>query len=227
MMMATDTADEIGSATARRSPGPERRCLVTRSVRPKESLVRFVVDPDGLVTPDLEERLPGRGMWVSADRGALEQAVDARRFGRAARRGVTIPDGLVDRVESMLARRCTELLGLARRAGLAVAGYEKVRARLRAGDAALLLAAVDGAADGRGKLRALAPELPVADAMTAAEIGAAFAREHVVHAALAAGGLTERLRGELARLAGVRGTGTATTVGDGTRAAAGRSTTRQ
>ena len=216
MMMGTGTADAPDTSPARHKPAPERRCLVTRAVRPKASLVRFVVGPDGVVTPDLEERLPGRGMWVSADRQALRQAVDKRLFGRAARRAVTVPDGLVDRIEAMLVRRCIELLGLARRAGLAVAGFEKVRARLRAGDAALLLAAADGSMDGRSKLRALAPELPLVEVLQASQIGGAFGRDHVVHAALARGALTERLSGELARLSGVKGGATSAHEGTGT-----------
>ncbi len=206
MMMGTDPANDSGSTTARRKSDPDRRCLVTRAVKPKMSLIRFVVDPDGMVTPDLEGRLPGRGMWVSARRQALQKAVDKRMFGRAARRTVTVPDGLVDRVDAMLAKRCVELLSMARRAGLAVGGFEKVRARLRAGNSALLLAASDGAEDGRNKLRALAPELPIVDALDAAQIGAAFGRDHLVHAVLSRGALTERLRMEMVRLIGVHST---------------------
>ena len=196
-------------ATAPGRSGPDRRCLVTRAVHPKAALIRFVVGPDGAVTPDLAGRLPGRGLWVSARREALEQAVAKRQFARAAKRAVTVPDGLVDQVESLLVRRCVELLGLARRAGLAVMGYEKARAMLRSGTAALLLSASDGAADGRGKLRAMGGGLPVFDLLDAAQIGGAFGRDHAVHAALAAGALTDRLRGELVRLAGVRGHGAA------------------
>lgn len=225
MMMATGTAKDTGSTTAPRKSDPERRCLVTRAVRDKGSLIRFVVDPGGVVTPDLEGRLPGRGLWISAERQVLEQAVAKRLFGRAARRSVTVPDDLVDRIETMMARRCIELLALARRAGLTVAGFEKVRARLKAGHAALLIAASDGAADGRGKLRALAPELPIVDALDAAQIGAAFGRDHLVHAVLAPGALTDRLHSELARLEGVRGARLAA-ADHGTGAARGRQTTR-
>ncbi len=205
MMMAIGTAEESAPATAAPQTGPNRRCLVTRAVRPKDTLIRFVVGPDGTVTPDLAARLPGRGMWVSARREALEQAIAKRQFARAARRPVTVPEELVDRVEAMLVRRCIELLGLARRAGLAVMGYEKARAALRSGRAALLLAASDGSLDGRGKLHAQRAEVPVFDLLDASQIGGAFGRDHAVHAALAAGALTERLRGELARLAGMRG----------------------
>ncbi len=209
MMTGPGTAPNSGSTTAPRSSGPARRCLVTRAVKPKETMIRFVVGPDDTVTPDLAGRLPGRGLWVSARREALEQAVAKRQFARAAKRAVTVPDGLVDQVEAMLVRRCIELLGLARRAGLAVAGYEKTRAALRSGDAAVLLAASDGAADGRGKLRALGSGVPVFDLLDATQIGGAFGRDHAVHAALTAGGLADRLRGELERLAGVRGNGAA------------------
>ncbi len=210
MTMATDTASDAksagpGSTTAERLSGPARRCLVTRAVRPKETMIRFVVGPDDTLTPDLAGRLPGRGLWVSARREALETAVAKRQFARAARQSVTVPEELVDQVEAMLVRRCVELLGLARRAGLAVMGFEKAKAALRSGRAALLLAASDGAADGRGKLRALAPDVPVYDLLDAAQIGGAFGRDHVVHAGVAAGALTERLRGELTRLAGLRG----------------------
>ncbi len=235
MTMATDTASdaksaETGSATAKRLSGPDRRCLVTRAVRPKETMIRFVVGLDDVVTPDLAGRLPGRGMWVSARRAALETAIAKRQFTRAARRPVTVPDGLVDQVEAMLVRRCIELLGLARRAGLAVMGFEKVRVALRSGQAALLLAASDGAADGRGKLRTLAPEVPVFDLLDAAQIGGAFGRDHVVHAGVTAGALSERLRGELTRLAGLRGeeaaTGNGTKIARKSKTARGRRATR-
>ena len=228
MMMGADTAAEPerdrDRPTARRLTGPERRCLVTRAIHPKEALLRFVVDPDGKVTPDMAGRLPGRGMWVSARREALEQAIAKRQFARAAKRPVTVPDGLVDQVEAILVRRCIELLGLARRAGLAVMGFEKSLAMLRSGQAALLLAASDGAADGRGKLKAKASEAAVFDLLDAGQIGSAFGRDHVVHAALAPGGLTRRLHGELVRLAGIRGGGTA--VDNGTKTALGRQGTK-
>ena len=131
---------------------------------------------------------------------------------------------MVDQIEAMLVRRCVELLGLARRAGLAVMGFEKARAALRSGQAALLLAASDGAADGRGKLRAMAPDVPVFDQLDAAQIGGAFGRDHVVHAGVAAGALTESLRRELTRLAGLRGGEAAT--GNGTKTARKSKTAR-
>ena len=176
---------------------------------PKVALVRFVAGPDGLVVPDVAGRLPGRGLWTRAERGIVATAVSKRLFARAARAQVTAPSDLPDRVERLLAERCREHIGLARRAGQAVAGYEKVREAVKAGRAALLLEAADGAAGGREKIVALGAGLPVVDVLRADELGLAFGREHVVHAAVAAGAFVERLETDAGRLAGFRRAGEA------------------
>jgi len=137
----------------------ERRCIVTRERRPRRRLIRFVLDMDGQVIPDVDEKLPGRGLWLSPGRDMVEMAASRRAFARAARRPVTVPPDLADRVEGLLVRRCLNLLGLARRGGQVVTGFEKVRARLREGSVGVLLAASDGAADGRAKVVALAAAL--------------------------------------------------------------------
>jgi uncharacterized protein len=134
----------------------------------------------------------------------IERAVAKRLFARAARRAVTVPAKLADHVEDLLARRCCDTLGLARRSGLAVAGFEKVCEAVRAGKATLLLSAIDGADGGRSKARALGRGLPIATVLTAAEIGAAFGRDHVVHVAVGAGRLSSRLLDDLEKLAGFR-----------------------
>jgi hypothetical protein len=154
--------------------------------------------------PDVAGKLPGRGLWLTAERDIVAQAVTKRLFARAARQPVIVDDDLAERVEALVAARCCDQIGLARRAGQAVAGFAKVEAALAGGRVAVLLAASDGAANGREKLRALAPELPLVEQLTAAELGAAFAREHVVHAALAPGRLAEALIAEAARLKGFR-----------------------
>ena len=97
----------------------ERRCIATGDHAPKTGLIRFVVGPEGEVVPDLLNRLPGRGIWVSADRAALEKAAGKGLFSRAAKAAVKVPDGLVARVEQALAARVVELISLARRAGQA------------------------------------------------------------------------------------------------------------
>ena len=197
-----NTGDDEAVAARRRRP---RRCLASREPREREGLVRFVLDPEGRVVPDVDGRLPGRGMWLSADRDVVNRAVARNLFARAARgRAVADPD-LPGRIESLLARRCLDLLGLARRAGEAASGYDAVRAMLLAGEAGLVLAARDGAAGGREKLRALARGLPVITAFASPELGAALGRDGgIVHAAVARGRLARRLLTEATRLAGFR-----------------------
>jgi predicted RNA-binding protein YlxR (DUF448 family) len=192
--------------------GPERRCIATGAVAPASGLMRFVVGPEGSVVPDVTGDLPGRGIWVSADRAALQRAVDKRLFSRAARAPVTVPEGLVELVEALLARRLVELVSLARKGGGAVCGYEKTRDALAKGlagrPAAVLLQAADGSERGRTKLRPPASGPGGAAAavtvLDAAELGMAFGRDRVIHAALAAGGLATRVVEEAARLAGLR-----------------------
>lgn len=184
-----------------------RRCVVTRAVRPKGELLRFVVGPEGEVVPDLAATLPGRGIWVSARREALDKACKANMFARSAKRAARVPEDLSERVHAMLARRCIDLLGLARGAGQAVAGYEKVRDWIGRDRAVLLIEAADGAADGRGKMTGAARGLPVMSCLTAEELGAAFGRDRAVHVAVAAGGFAARLRDEIRRLSGFRSGG--------------------
>ncbi len=127
-----------------------------------------------------------------------------RLFARAARRPVAVPDGLADRVEALLAQRCVDAIGLARRAGLAVAGFERVSEAVRGGKVAVLFAAIDGAEGGRRKLQSLGRGLPLACVLTAAEMGVAFGREHVVNASLGSGPLCRRLLSDAHKLAGFR-----------------------
>lgn len=185
-------------------PTPSRRCVATRQSLPRERLVRFVVGPDGVVIPDVAGRLPGRGVWLTAERGAISLAVAKGLFAKAARCRVQAAPDLPDQVESMLARRALDLIGLARRAGQLVAGFDQVADWLRQGKAAALIEASDGAPDGRRKLRALARGLPVVDALDRRELGAAIGRDEAVHLAMAPGGLARRLLAEVARLRGFR-----------------------
>jgi hypothetical protein len=206
-MNLLDAMDSAGSTTgdsvADPSSGPLRRCIVTRDVLPKDALVRFVIGPSGEVVPDVQGRLPGRGLWVRSEQAVLSTAVAKNHFAKAARRAVDVPSDLVERTVSLLRQRCLDHLGLARRAGQVVCGFEKVRDSLQHGRVGLLVAARDGAADGRAKLRAATGDLPMLTLFTATELSAALGRENVVHAALAPGRLAERLRADAARLAGL------------------------
>ncbi len=167
-------------------------------------MLRCVVGPGQEVVPDVEGRLPGRGFWLSAQRDMINTACAKNLFAKAARARVTAPVDLADRVERLLARRCLDRIGLARRAGQVVAGSDQVRAWLRAGRAAVLVAADDGAPGGGAGIRALAPGVPVVDLFSGAELGGALGRQGVAHLVLAPGRLAEGLLAEAARLAGFR-----------------------
>lgn len=205
-IVETDRPDGTprGATVGEAGASPQRRCIATGEVRDRARLLRFVVGPDGTIVPDIDERLPGRGLWLTPRRDIVERAVAKRVFARAARRPVSVPSDLADRLENLLTRRCVDSLGLARRAGMAVAGFDRVGEAVRHGRAALLLCARDGAAGGRRKLSGLGRDLPCAEVLTAAELGAAFGRERIVHAALGGGKLCRRLQNDLEKLAGLR-----------------------
>ena len=196
MLLATtamvEDADAGTDGEALASP-TLRRCIVTRQALEKPAMIRFVIDPEGRVTPDLKERLPGRGLWVTATREALDQAVAKHAFSKAAKQSVRAAPDLADRVTELARREVAELLGLARKSGQLVAGFEKVELALRAGKVRVLVAASDGADDGRGKLARLAGSgVEICAPLTAAELAQALGREHAVHAAIKAGGIAEK-----------------------------------
>ncbi|WP_297770842.1 RNA-binding protein [uncultured Roseovarius sp.] len=186
-----------------RDDGPERKCIATGEVRAKSGLIRFVVGPEGQIAPDLAEKLPGRGIWVSAERKALEKASSKGLFARAAKQPVNVPDGFADRVEALLVQRVIGLISLARKGGRAVSGYEKVKDMLAREDARVLIQASDGSERGKSKL-----STPHGGSfigwLTANELGQAFGRQTTIHAALGAGGLLQRVVEEAARLKGLR-----------------------
>lgn len=185
--------------------GPERKCIVSGQSQPKAGLIRFVIGPDAMVVPDVLARLPGRGIYVAADRAAIDKAAAKGLFSRAARQPVKVPDGLSDLIEAQLLRRVIDLVSMARKAGAAVTGYEKVKDWLEKGQASLLLQASDGSERGKTKLHPPDGEDSFIGCLSSGELGLAFGRERAIHAALAAGGLERRVVEEAARLAGVRG----------------------
>lgn len=186
-----------------REDGPERKCIATGAVQPKHGLFRFVLAPDGVIVPDLSGKLPGRGVYVMSDRDALEKAARKGLFSRAMRQPVTAPDDLADLVERMQARRVIDLISLARKSGDAVSGYEKVKDWLSKEQARVLIQAEDGS--GRGKSKLSTPYGgDYIGWLTADELGMAFGRQTVIHAALGAGGLGRRVVEEAQRLKGIR-----------------------
>lgn len=178
-----------------------RMCAISRAVRPIDELIRFVVAPSGEVIPDLKRRLPGRGLWISASRQVVAEAVRRHQFGRGFRREVRVAPTLATDTETLLARSVVEALAMAAKAGQVVSGFAKVEGLLghRQGRSpiAALIHASDGAADGIRKLDALTREnggnrgesagFPIITALTSAELDLALDRANVIHAALLAG----------------------------------------
>ncbi|MDB4053630.1 RNA-binding protein [Octadecabacter sp.] len=181
----------------------ERRCIVTGETAPKAGLIRFVIGPDNMVYPDVLEKLPGRGMWVTASRDALDKAGKGQ-FSKSAKQAVNVPDGLTDEVERQLVRRVVDLIALARKAGSAVCGFEKVKGWVSGGERVrALLQASDGSE--RGKTKLWTPEgARYFGCLTAQELGLAFGRGEVVHGALASGRLSDRVVEEAVKLKSVR-----------------------
>lgn len=184
--------------------GNTRRCIATGADLDPLVMVRFVVGPDEAVWPDVKGDLPGRGMWLTPTRAALEQAIARKAFNRAAKRPVRVPDDLVLRTERLLAERCRNWLGLARGAGLVVSGFEKVRERLAGGGVVAVVQARDGSPDQRRKLASAAPGTKLVESLDSAELDLALGRQNVIHAALSSGRLAERFLQEAERLAGFR-----------------------
>jgi uncharacterized protein len=217
--------DNPGDGEPEPETGPLRQCIVTRERLPKERMIRFVIGPDHQLVPDLVARLPGRGMWLSASGDVVEELPRAqddgqgkekrgggladrrltRAFSRAARGPVSVPPDLSAILQAALVRRITELLGLTRRAGQAVAGFEKAREYLRTSPSRLVLQASDGSVAERARfLSGAAADTMVFDPLPGAVLGRIFGRDHVVHVAVAPGKLAESLAIEASRLAGLR-----------------------
>jgi len=187
----------------------ERRCIVSGQSDSDARLIRFALGPDGVVTPDMAAKLPGRGAWVRADRASLDLAGRKGGFARAFKAPVKVPDDLAVMTEKLLVRRCLDQLGLNRRAGAIAIGATQVESAIRSKPPFVVIEADDGAREGREKLMSLHIGLwghpPAAVACFSAEdLGVALGRERVIHACL----LQERLAlgwmAEIGRLAGFR-----------------------
>jgi len=174
-----------------------RMCAVSREVRPIGELIRFVVSPQGEVVPDLKRKLPGRGLWLTASRQTVAEAVRRNHFSRGFKREIRAQATLPADTEALLVRSATEALAMAAKAGQVVSGFSKVEGALAQGQAQALIHASDGAADGIRKLDAIlrqkhgnigeSQDFPTINVLTSAELDLALGRSNVIHAALLAG----------------------------------------
>jgi predicted RNA-binding protein YlxR (DUF448 family) len=198
MLVRPDNSEtDAGPRSA--AAGAERLCVATRQVTPVADMIRCVAGPGGEVVPDLRRKLPGRGVWVTASRTAVETAVKRKAFARGFRQEVRVPDDFAARIEALLERAALDALAMANKAGLVVAGTTRVESALGSDRVVGLVHAADAAPDGVRKIAAaarhhLGPEgddLPVVTAFTSLQLDLALGRSNVVHAALLAGGASD------------------------------------
>lgn len=210
----TISSDEAEFGPDRRGHKPlERRCLASGETRDPSEMVRFVLSPEAVVTPDIQGKLPGRGAWVSSDRASLEQVIAKKGFQRGFKGKAVIEGDLVALTQRLLERRVLGLITMARKASQIAMGSDQVQSMAREVAIAFRIEASDGSQDGRGKIRTLAKainrelELPdpiVVGCFTAEQIGQALGRESIVHAAIKPGKLAKSLKLDVARLSGFR-----------------------
>lgn len=186
--------------------GPIRTCIVTRAERPPDEMIRFVLAPDGTVTPDLKRRLPGRGVWTTATAEVVAQAAKRRAFDRGFKGKAIVPDDLPARIDRLLEADCLQRLSLANKAGLVTTGFAKVEAAIGEGGVIFVLHATDGGQDGKRKIgQALRRRFgdqapPEVECFGSAQLDLALGRTNVIHAALRAGPAGAALLASMMRL---------------------------
>ncbi|HET7849681.1 MAG TPA: RNA-binding protein [Pseudolabrys sp.] len=188
--------------------GAERYCALSRTLRPVDAMIRFVVGPTGEAVPDVKRKLPGRGLWITASRSAIDEAAKRNVFARGFKCAVRVPADLAGVTENLLERAALDALAIAAKAGAAVSGFSKVEAAIAGGELVALIHAADAAADGKRKIEAMlhrqgtrkSRDLPIIDAFTGAQLDLALNRPNVVHAALLAGPVSETFLARAMRL---------------------------
>ncbi len=207
-LAAPETVTDEGPAKGKSDPGRVRLCIVTRTELPASQLIRFVAAPDNGIVPDLAARLPGRGVWVTATRAAVLEAVKRGLFAKSLKRQVKADKALAELVENLLVAEMRQVLALANKAGLVTTGFSKVEISLERGAAIALISASDASADGTGKLArkftaiqtAAGRDAPILRQLTSAELGLAMGGSNVIHASVTKGRLAQRFIGCCQRL---------------------------
>lgn len=204
--------DEFGP-DKRGHKGHERKCVATNKVEDTTKMIRYVLSPDGDITPDIMGKLPGRGVWVTAHREHLAKAIKIGGFARGFKSKIKVRPDLEELVETLLARRLLGLLAMARKSGHIAIGYDQVKAAAASGKVSWRIEAREGASDGRGKIRTLAkavaleleqPVPKVIGCFSGAELAEALGRDTVVHVSLPPGKLAKAFTADAARFRGFR-----------------------
>ncbi len=207
-MLATAHDSELDRGATSVAPGMERHCALSRTLKPVDEMIRFVVGPDGDTVPDLKRKLPGRGIWITATRAAFDEAIKRNVFARGFKRNVRVAADLTATTERLLERSALDALAIAGKAGQVVGGFAKVEAAIGRDDLRALIHAADAAADGKRKLDAAlqrktqekSREIAIVGVFTGGQLDLALNRPNVVHAALLAGPVSETFLARAKRL---------------------------
>jgi predicted RNA-binding protein YlxR (DUF448 family) len=183
--------------------GSQRTCVVTGETGDPEAMLRFALSPEGVVTPDIRRKLPGRGVWTRLDAETVSRAA-VKGFARGFRQPVQASAELAREVDELLAADALQFLGLVNKAGLVVAGAAKVESAVRSGRIVALIHASEGSRDGIDKLDRLAHGLGLKvktiNLFESARLDLALGRTNVIHAALHAGPASAAFLAKVARL---------------------------
>jgi predicted RNA-binding protein YlxR (DUF448 family) len=207
-MLSIAQDDELDHGATKVAPGMERHCALTRTLKPVDDLIRFVVGPSDEAVPDIKRKLPGRGIWITATRAALDDAVKRTVFARGFKRNVRVAADLPAVTERLLERSALDALAIAGKAGHVIGGFAKVEAAMDRDDLRALIHAADAAADGKRKLDAAlqrktpekSREIAIIEGLTGAQLDLALNRPNVVHAALLAGPVSDTFLARAKRL---------------------------
>jgi len=211
-MLAIETDNELDRGATRVAPGMQRHCALTRTLKPVDDMVRFVIGPGSHTVPDIKRKLPGRGLWITGTRAAIEQAVNGNVFARAFKQNVRVAADLAAVTERLLEQSALDALAIAGKAAQAIGGFAKVEAAIGRDDLVALIHAGDAGVDGKRKLdAALQRKMPenaggiaVIELFAGAQLDLALNRSNVVHAALLAGPVSETFLARAKRLARFR-----------------------
>jgi predicted RNA-binding protein YlxR (DUF448 family) len=207
-MLAIAQDNELDSGVTRVAPGMQRHCALTRTLKPVDEMVRFVIGPGSHTVPDINRKLPGRGLWITGTRAAIEEAIKGNVFARSFKQNVRVAAELAATTERLLERSALDALAIVGKAGQVIGGFAKVEAAIGRDDVRALIHAADAAADGKRKLDAAlqrkthekSREIAIVELFSGAQLDLALNRPNVVHAALLAGPVSDTFLARVRRL---------------------------
>lgn len=174
-----------------------RTCIVTRTEKSPDEMIRFVLDPEMRVVPDLKRKLPGRGVWVSAEKHVLLEAIRKQLFARGFKVNVKSDDSLADLTENLLRSGLAGLLSMAKKSGVLFSGQKKVEELVRNQAALVLFLAKDKEGDGKLKMKQIigkqSPETVVYELFTSEELDEVTNGVNTVHVGLSKSGIASKI----------------------------------